>query len=104
MIRRPPRSTQSRSSAASDVYKRQVTSRASQTLRGSSRLSTWKRGEVVLAEGLHQGGRLVAGGAVERLEYRLAGKVADRVVRRAHRLGYPSGRGWPAEKLSLIHI
>src|SRR5450756_3204860 len=26
MIRRPPRSTQSRSSAASDVYKRQVTS------------------------------------------------------------------------------
>src|SRR5450756_1204805 len=28
MIRRPPRSTQSRSSAASDVYKRQVLSRA----------------------------------------------------------------------------
>src|SRR5450756_1794420 len=79
-----------------------VTSRASQTLRGSSRLSTWKRGEVVLAEGLHQGGRLVAGGAVERLKYRLAGKVADRVVRRAHRLGYPSGRGWPAEKAASV--
>src|SRR5450756_1918503 len=29
MIRRPPRSTQSRSSAASDVYKRQVTEGAS---------------------------------------------------------------------------
>ena len=29
MIRRPPRSTQSRSSAASDVYKRQVTMSAS---------------------------------------------------------------------------
>src|SRR5450756_3198810 len=29
MIRRPPRSTQSRSSAASDVYKRQVLGRAS---------------------------------------------------------------------------
>src|SRR5450756_578943 len=29
MIRRPPRSTQSRSSAASDVYKRQVTSEPS---------------------------------------------------------------------------
>ena len=29
MMRRPPRSTQSRSSAASDVYKRQVTSQAS---------------------------------------------------------------------------
>src|SRR5450756_3240595 len=28
MIRRPPRSTQSRSSAASDVYKRQTTARA----------------------------------------------------------------------------
>src|SRR5450756_2458057 len=47
MIRRPPRSTQSRSSAASDVYKRQV-------------------------------------------------------VRRAHRLGYPSGRGWPAEKAASV--
>src|SRR5680860_747054 len=30
MIRRPPRSTQSRSSAASDVYKRQVRCRAQQ--------------------------------------------------------------------------
>ena len=28
MIRRPPRSTQSRSSAASDVYKRQILDRA----------------------------------------------------------------------------
>src|SRR5680860_1883950 len=31
MIRRPPRSTQSRSSAASDVYKRQVVDRGSRT-------------------------------------------------------------------------
>src|SRR5450756_1078596 len=33
MIRRPPRSTQSRSSAASDVYKRQVTGASGQTSR-----------------------------------------------------------------------
>src|SRR5665809_42998 len=36
MIRRPPRSTQSRSSAASDVYKRQSTRRGGQGLRGPS--------------------------------------------------------------------
>src|SRR5680860_1916639 len=35
MIRRPPRSTQSRSSAASDVYKRQVSRSRSSFLRGS---------------------------------------------------------------------
>ena len=40
MIRRPPRSTQSRSSAASDVYKRQALKRALRTgsAMGASRL------------------------------------------------------------------
>eukprot|EP00657_Telonema_sp_P-1_P004166 TRINITY_DN1962_c0_g1_i12.p2 TRINITY_DN1962_c0_g1~~TRINITY_DN1962_c0_g1_i12.p2 ORF type:complete len:110 (-),score=63.49 TRINITY_DN1962_c0_g1_i12:110-439(-) len=33
MIRRPPRSTQSRSSAASDVYKRQVSTQSTGSLR-----------------------------------------------------------------------
>eukprot|EP01017_Pseudomicrothorax_dubius_P022331 TRINITY_DN2413_c0_g1_i3.p1 TRINITY_DN2413_c0_g1~~TRINITY_DN2413_c0_g1_i3.p1 ORF type:complete len:114 (-),score=43.91 TRINITY_DN2413_c0_g1_i3:149-490(-) len=37
MIRRPPRSTQSRSSAASDVYKRQVSTQ-----------STWVRGTFII--------------------------------------------------------
>src|SRR5450756_2215829 len=44
MIRRPPRSTQSRSSAASDVYKRQMspsTSRASTRSARSARSTTW---------------------------------------------------------------
>jgi len=36
MIRRPPRSTQSRSSAASDVYKRQVLNKNSYVLKGKN--------------------------------------------------------------------
>src|SRR5450756_2729029 len=41
MIRRPPRSTQSRSSAASDVYKRQIHDRATgQDRRSGSRHET----------------------------------------------------------------
>ena len=41
MIRRPPRSTQSRSSAASDVYKRQAP--YSETIRGPVASETCKR-------------------------------------------------------------
>src|SRR5665213_3832991 len=40
MIRRPPRSTQSRSSAASDVYKRQVMGNALEAIRLVSILAT----------------------------------------------------------------
>src|SRR5428012_15511 len=38
MIRRPPRSTQSRSSAASDVYKRQVEARTVDAIAGAAGL------------------------------------------------------------------
>src|SRR5680860_822694 len=40
MIRRPPRSTQSRSSAASDVYKRQISNRCPE---GTSGTVCWAR-------------------------------------------------------------
>ena len=47
MIRRPPRSTQSRSSAASDVYKRQA---SMESCRFAARRSPWGRfGSVVVA-------------------------------------------------------
>src|SRR5450756_119409 len=39
MIRRPPRSTQSRSSAASDVYKRQLILNAMQAMPGGGKLN-----------------------------------------------------------------
>src|SRR5450756_3157057 len=71
MIRRPPRSTQSRSSAASDVYKRQVGNRVMSsptsaiiTLAvvtptpgiGSRQATTWsERGDLVLDPGLDLG-------------------------------------------------
>src|SRR5665811_680409 len=43
MIRRPPRSTRVRSSAASDVYKRQISSTAFSTARPNRSSSTWSR-------------------------------------------------------------
>ena len=48
MIRRPPRSTQSRSSAASDVYKRQGAKRAVLGLEDDSAGRAGGRGEVLL--------------------------------------------------------
>eukprot|EP00657_Telonema_sp_P-1_P012415 TRINITY_DN896_c0_g1_i3.p2 TRINITY_DN896_c0_g1~~TRINITY_DN896_c0_g1_i3.p2 ORF type:complete len:105 (-),score=35.20 TRINITY_DN896_c0_g1_i3:882-1196(-) len=50
MIRRPPRSTQSRSSAASDVYKRQYPS----CMRSLPRWSSWTRAFINL-DSLHTG-------------------------------------------------
>src|SRR5665213_2512323 len=51
MIRRPPRSTQSRSSAASDVYKRQLLLRRTlHTFKGSARMA----GAMRLGEIAHQ--------------------------------------------------
>ena len=45
MIRRPPRSTQSRSSAASDVYKRQVLSNLSRLINDCETYFTGKRAD-----------------------------------------------------------
>src|SRR5450756_2768469 len=50
MIRRPPRSTQSRSSAASDVYKRQTHYRANWPSRPSSNSSTSRPRRITIAK------------------------------------------------------
>src|SRR5680860_1916260 len=69
MIRRPPRSTQSRSSAASDVYKRQVGLREARlgaeaaVLRAAARLGVDQRAHV--------------GGIAEVLDPRLPGPVDE---------------------------
>ena len=53
MIRRPPRSTQSRSSAASDVYKRQAYNDKLYTFTGSPLDATIETGEAILTAGSH---------------------------------------------------
>src|SRR5680860_1162272 len=55
MIRRPPRSTQSRSSAASDVYKRQVPGVLSALmLAGSIGLRAWRSPTLVNHDNRHE--------------------------------------------------
>src|SRR5450756_2091860 len=66
MIRRPPRSTQSRSSAASDVYKRQLGDRAA---KGGETCGIRRRGPRTRAE---ESARVGMPGAREKLTHRRA--------------------------------
>ena len=58
MIRRPPRSTLDRSSAASDVYKRQVHHRTTpgRPGQGAERQHTAQAGQAAAAQEVHQNG------------------------------------------------
>ena len=71
MIRRPPRSTQSRSSAASDVYKRQVQAQAGHVSIESTRVylhltNDWLAGEYRRAADLIELGALMCLDALHR--------------------------------------
>ena len=68
MIRRPPRSTQSRSSAASDVYKRQGLTMAAKELEVLLKVTNYTTAMEILFEG-----RVF--GANEALEKRLVNRV-----------------------------
>src|SRR5450756_2763839 len=90
MIRRPPRSTQSRSSAASDVYKRQV-----QHARGGDvrRDVAGAPGEAVVDEGVAQRAQV---DEVRALRYRARRAEGHRVLERV--------AASAVDLLSLIHI
>ena len=68
MIRRPPRSTLDRSSAASDVYKRQVVDRAALAPGGVDDTGELARGVDGLEVGLHEGQPQLLGGAIGDVE------------------------------------
>src|SRR5450756_3178507 len=70
MIRRPPRSTQSRSSAASDVYKRQL----------QSHVTKWVEDSIAGVRGVkHTTSSITEGSSVTTVEFRLEVN-ADRAV------------------------
>src|SRR5450756_2586374 len=58
MIRRPPRSTQSRSSAASDVYKRQVTEREVNRQSPAPATTAASASVTIVDEGVRDGARI----------------------------------------------
>src|SRR5450756_3207190 len=93
MIRRPPRSTQSRSSAASDVYKRQRAKRAPNLVERVDLL-----GEILEADHAVEHGALDPIEECPRGEDRAEGEATLRV---AAVLGRP---GRVVDHLSLIHI
>eukprot|EP00657_Telonema_sp_P-1_P012416 TRINITY_DN896_c0_g1_i4.p1 TRINITY_DN896_c0_g1~~TRINITY_DN896_c0_g1_i4.p1 ORF type:complete len:110 (-),score=57.88 TRINITY_DN896_c0_g1_i4:33-362(-) len=76
MIRRPPRSTQSRSSAASDVYKRQYPS----CMRSLPRWSSWTRAFINL-DSLHTGVHVIHLSPVSYTHLRAHETVLDLVCR-----------------------
>src|SRR5680860_1909441 len=84
MIRRPPRSTQSRSSAASDVYKRQAYSRR------ADEEDVGRLGHEA------QGGQLVDQGPIDRglgLEVEVLEAPGGGEARKAQAAGQPTGLG-----------
>src|SRR5680860_1152056 len=76
MIRRPPRSTQSRSSAASDVYKRQVRSLVSVPA-GVARMPLWKFTLFTLVGSTVWNAGLVLGGYVLGSQFTEIGRYSD---------------------------
>src|SRR5450756_3239569 len=117
MIRRPPRSTQSRSSATSDVYKRQPADRAAaeQPDRPGGELSTHPAEQppgvpqplVVVDRAAHQDG-VVLQNAADQARGENPHLTAAGVQRPTHGVGDPPRRAVLAreryEDLSLIHI
>src|SRR5450756_3149421 len=102
MIRRPPRSTQSRSSAASDVYKRQGLDRAQfvQTVvLPQGEFASFLRANPEDRRGLLQ--KVFGTEVYDQVEQRLAGMRAEanRTLAAAR-----DGVGLAVEHLSLIHI
>src|SRR5450756_911281 len=105
MIRRPPRSTQSRSSAASDVYKRQV---HDEHPRGSARLhalgGVQRRGRVTAH--LARGSTLRRRGGGDRPRRRRAPRhlrrLRDARGRRPHALAARTGPPGPATRVRVL--
>src|SRR5450756_1385839 len=102
MIRRPPRSTQSRSSAASDVYKRQTVFSISLVLRhpGGS-----PAGVITQHGPAHDDGHAHSVAGV-RSKWRTTSHVFRRACGSTHPLIPSKGIGvqWAVRRLSLIHI